>query len=100
MSQPQKKPSLLPVKWSIPLVWTVPDKYSVPFPYSVPTDYSVPDIFEEVSTTSRQTESRSQNTEKKIIDPLTAALITAGMIGLFGGVAVGRISRKKKKEVK
>ena len=87
----------LPVKWSIPAVWTVPDKYSVPFHYSIPADYSVPDIFEEITTTATKT-TQPQKSEKKFqIDPLTAALITTGMIALFGGVMAGR---KSKEEVK
>ena len=91
----------LPVKWSVPAVWSVPDKFTVPFPYSIPTDYSVPDIFEEVTTPTQTTTKEQPQKEKQFtIDPLTATLITAGMVGLFGGVAIGRISRKREVKIK
>lgn len=87
----------LPVKWSVPKEWSVPDKYTVPFPYSIPEEYSVPDVFEEATTETTTTAAIAKAEKKFQIDPLTAALITTGMIALFGGVMAGR---KSKEEVK
>jgi hypothetical protein len=74
--------------------------YKVPKHYTIPPDYSLPSASEETTTTvsQTQTESLPQKQEKKFpIDPLTEALITAGMIARFGGVMAGR---KSKEEVK
>lgn len=94
MSEPQKKPFQLPIKWSVPAKWTFPKKYTVPFPYTIPEDYSVPSTFE-VPPIPFETTVIPKPEKKFEIDPLTAALITTGMVALFGGVMVGRISKRK-----
>lgn len=101
-------PKLLPIRWSVPAVWSIPEEYTVPFPYTIPEDYSVPEIFEEaqpasVETTTQTTiQKTTQKAEKKSeIDPSIAIFITAGMVSLFGGVMLWRMTkRKKRKEVK
>lgn len=70
--------------------------YKVPKHYSIPPDYATPEeIASEQRTTTKQTIQQSQ---KEWVDAKTAALITAGMVGLLGGVAIGRISKRKKVE--
>lgn len=86
----------LPVKWSAPKEFSIPEKYSVPFPYSIPEDYSVPEVFEGATTETTAT-TEPQNPQNKFqIDPLTASLITASMVGLFGGVIIGQMNKKKR----
>lgn len=70
--------------------------YKVPKHYTIPTDYALPNASE--ATTAGGSSSETQSQKQLIIDPTTVA-ITAGMIGLFGGVAIGRVSKRKSSKV-
>lgn len=68
--------------------------YKVPKHYSIPPDYTLP----EAMASEQKTATKPQKAEKKWeIDPLTIALITTGMVALFGGVMAGRKSKEVKK---
>lgn len=73
--------------------------YKVPKHYTIPPDYALPNASEVTATsTVGGTPSGTESQKGFNIDPTTAA-ITAGMIGLFGGVAIGRVSKRKSSKV-
>ena len=74
--------------------------YKIPKHYSIPGLPSAPEQARTKTVQGTQTSAEQGSQKEWLKDNTTAAMITAGMVGLFGGVAIGRISRKREVKIK